>query len=75
MRLAFSGLLFLFLSGTAFAGAEKLRVADSASDACASNCSAQAASCKRACPTTFSTPCVTSCDSQGETCRRSCSAK
>jgi hypothetical protein len=75
MRLAFSGLIFLTLTGTAFAGAQNLRVADAATDACAANCSTQAASCKRACPTTFSTPCITSCDNQAETCRRSCNAK
>jgi hypothetical protein len=75
MRLALSGLLFLVLTGVASADAQKLRFADVASDACAANCSAQAESCKRACPTTFSTPCLTACDNQGGTCRRSCSAK
>jgi hypothetical protein len=75
MRLMYSGLLLLVLTGMASAGAQKLRFADATSDACAANCSTQAASCKRACPATFSTPCVTSCDNRAETCQRSCRAR
>jgi hypothetical protein len=75
MRLALSGLLVLVLIGMASADTRKLHFADAAADACAANCSTQTASCKRACPTTFSTPCITSCDNQAETCRRSCNAK
>ena len=75
MRLALSGLLFLLLTGMASADTRRLHFADAATDACAANCSAQAESCKRACPTTFSTPCLTACDNQGGTCRRSCNAK
>jgi hypothetical protein len=75
MTFAYSGLLVLALSGIAFAGPQTLKFADATSDACSANCSTRAASCKRACPATFSTPCLTSCDNQAETCRRSCSAK
>ena len=50
------------------------RVAET-SEACLTNCSQQNASCKRACPTTFSTPCNLNCDSQEQTCRRSCQTK
>jgi hypothetical protein len=53
---------------------QKYRIADS-SDACFANCSSQNASCKRTCPTTFSTPCLSACDNQAQTCRQSCRAK
>jgi hypothetical protein len=52
----------------------KYRVAASA-DACMANCSNQNASCKRVCPTTFSTPCLNACDSQAQTCQRGCQAR
>jgi hypothetical protein len=52
----------------------KYRLADS-SDVCVAGCSNQNASCKRVCPTTFSTPCLNSCDSQMQTCQRGCQAK
>jgi hypothetical protein len=39
------------------------------------NCSNQAATCKRTCPATFSTPCLNACDSQAQTCVRGCQAK
>jgi hypothetical protein len=48
------------------------RFADAASDACVANCANQNESCKRACPTTFSTPCLSACDSQAQTCRQGC---
>jgi hypothetical protein len=72
--------VLLALLGTAYAdnGLTRtgyLRFADASSNACMSNCSTQAASCKRACPATFSTPCLNSCDSQAQTCTRSCQAK
>jgi hypothetical protein len=53
----------------------KLRLADAAGDACYANCSSDNASCKRACPTTFSTPCLSACDSQLQTCRQGCQRK
>src|ERR1700712_2752418 len=53
----------------------KLRFADATSDACFANCASQNDSCRRVCPTTFSTPCVSACDSQAQTCRRSCQSK
>jgi hypothetical protein len=54
----------------------RLRLAQaSSSQACMSNCSTQAESCKRACPQTFSTPCLNACDSQAQTCSRSCQTK
>lgn len=49
----------------------RMRTVD-ATDTCLSNCSSQSASCKRACPATFSTPCNSSCDSQEQVCRQSC---
>jgi hypothetical protein len=67
-------------TGTSFAAGEpdgggKLRLAEGASATCVSNCSTQAASCKRTCPATFSTPCLNACDSQAQTCARSCQAR
>jgi hypothetical protein len=50
----------------------KLRFADAAADACMANCANENASCKRVCPTTFSTPCLSACDSQVQTCRQGC---
>jgi hypothetical protein len=52
----------------------KFRMADS-SDACMANCATQNASCKRVCPTTFSTPCLSSCDSQMQICTQGCRAR
>jgi hypothetical protein len=69
-------MLFITLIGTAMAGPSlskgKLRLADAASDACVASCVSQSESCKRVCPTTFSTPCVSACDSQAQTCRQGC---
>ena len=48
-----------------------VRIVD-ATDACLSDCQQQSASCKRACPPTFSTPCTSSCDSQEQICRQRC---
>ena len=53
----------------------KLLYADAAADACFANCTNANASCKRVCPTTFSTPCLNACDSQAQTCRQSCQNK
>jgi hypothetical protein len=53
----------------------KLRFADATSDACFANCASQNDSCKRVCPTTFSTPCISACDSQAQTCRQSCQSR
>jgi hypothetical protein len=50
------------------------RVADNA-DACVANCTNQAASCKRVCPTTLNTPCLNACDSQQQTCQQGCRRK
>ena len=80
MKFTFATAVLMALLGSAFAdieltGAGKLRFSDSSSDACMSNCSTQAASCKRACPATFSTPCLSACDSQAQTCSRSCQTK
>ena len=69
-------MLFVTLIGPALAdpmfSKRKVRLADAASDACFANCSAQSDSCKRTCPTTFSTPCLNACDSQAQTCRQGC---
>jgi hypothetical protein len=71
-----TGLFFVLLGADGgLAGSSKPRFADAASDACASNCSIQAASCKRICPATFSTPCLSACDSQAQTCTRNCQTK
>jgi hypothetical protein len=43
-----------------------------ATDVCLSNCADQSASCKRACPATFTAPCISSCDSQEQVCRQAC---
>ena len=80
MKLALALLVFLSMVGTAAAGTNpvsigKLRLADAASDACFANCANQNASCKRVCPTTFSTPCVNACDSQMQTCTQSCQGR
>jgi hypothetical protein len=80
MRFTLSTAVLLTLFGTAFANdgairANKFRFADASSDACVSNCSTQNASCKRACPATFSTPCLSACDSQAQSCSRSCQTK
>ena len=68
--------LFFVLIGTATGSAvslkDKLRFADAAADACFANCASQMESCKRVCPTTFSSPCISACDSQAQTCRQSC---
>ena len=76
MKFAFGAALLLSLIGPARAEPgivikSKLRFADAA-DACFANCTNQNASCKRVCPTTFSTPCLSACDSQAQTCRQSC---
>jgi hypothetical protein len=80
MKLTLITAFMLALIGTAFAAggrhrADKLRLADASSAACLSNCSTQAASCKRTCSATFNTPCLNACDSQAQTCTRSCQAK
>ena len=78
MKLVF-GTAFLFLvamgpsltaSGAASKG--KLQFADAAADACLRSCATENESCKRVCPTTFSTPCLNSCDSRMQTCREGC---
>jgi hypothetical protein len=56
-------------------GSGRLQLAQGSPDACMANCSSQAETCKRTCPTTFSTPCLNSCDSQAQTCARGCQAK
>jgi hypothetical protein len=48
-----------------------LPTADNA-EVCLANCTSQSAACKRACPSTFSTPCTSNCDSQEQLCRQSC---
>jgi hypothetical protein len=78
MKVTLTAVITLTLISTASAAnqrADRLRLADAASEACMSNCSTQASSCKRTCPTTFSTPCLTACDNQAQTCTRSCQAK
>jgi hypothetical protein len=80
MKFTLATAVLLALLGTAFAdsgstGASKLRLAQGSSQACMSNCSTQAESCKRACPATFSTPCLNSCDSQAQTCTRGCQTR
>jgi hypothetical protein len=77
MKLALGAALLFSLAGTAVAGTNsvdfsKMRFADAAADACFANCASENASCKRVCPTTFSTPCLSACDSQLQTCRQSC---
>jgi hypothetical protein len=77
MKLALSAVLLFSLIGAAFAessviGKSRLRLADATAEACFANCRDQNASCKRVCPTTFSTPCVSACDSQMQTCRQGC---
>jgi hypothetical protein len=77
MRMALSAVVLAILSGTALAESAtgfkaRLRVADAAADACFASCADQSASCKRVCPTTFSTPCLSGCDAQAQTCRQSC---
>ena len=44
--------------------ADKLRLADAATDACLISCESENASCKRICPTTFGAPCLNSCDTR-----------
>lgn len=51
---------------------KKFIYADARSDACLAGCANDNASCKRVCPTTFSSPCFTACDSQAQTCRQGC---
>jgi hypothetical protein len=78
MKLVLSLVFSFLLLGAPLASAQglfKLRVADSADAACFANCSSQAASCKRVCPTTFSTPCLNACDSQYQTCAQGCQKK
>jgi hypothetical protein len=76
MKFATSAALLFALVGAAAADTNTLghrsRVADATADACFSNCANANASCKRACPITFSTPCLSSCDSQMQTCREGC---
>ena len=76
MKFTLAAAVIFALSGTAMASQSAplkalLRVADS-SDACIANCSSQADSCKRVCPTTFNVPCLSACDSQAQTCRQGC---
>jgi len=66
------GLIGPALADPGMAAKGKLRFADAAADACFSSCANQNESCKRVCPTTFSTPCLSACDSQAQTCRQSC---
>jgi hypothetical protein len=72
-----AALLFLAGAQVAFGASSAphskagLRTADNA-DVCMSNCASQSAACKRACPSTFSTPCNSNCDSQEQLCRQSC---
>ena len=80
MQTSIAAVMLLVLLGIvpANAGPEqaaKLRLSQASSQACISNCSMQAESCKRACPQTFSTPCLNACDSQAQTCIRSCQTK
>jgi hypothetical protein len=80
MKLTLTAVFLIALVGTAVAEAGmaakfRARVADASSDACLASCSSENASCKRVCPTTFSTPCVSSCDSQYQTCRQGCQNK
>jgi len=76
MKLLLGVALSFVLIGAATAGPvalrDRLRLADTASDACFASCASQAESCKRVCPTTFSPPCMSACDSQAQTCRQSC---
>ena len=75
VKFALAAVVLLNLLGAASAGLipvkGKWRIADAA-DACFASCANQVDSCKRSCPTTFSTPCVGACDSQAQTCRQSC---
>jgi hypothetical protein len=80
MKLALFATLLFSVAGTALAGTNavsvgKLRLADATADACFANCASQNASCKRVCPTTFSTPCLSACDSQMQTCTQSCQGR
>jgi hypothetical protein len=80
MRLVLSVTFLLAVAAPALAVHDvavknKLRFADATSDACFANCASQNDSCKRVCPTTFSTPCVSACDSQAQTCRLSCQSR
>ena len=77
MRMVLGAVALAFLFGTAHAEPgsalrAKLRLADATADACFAGCADQNASCKRACPTTLSTPCLSGCDAQAQTCRQSC---
>jgi hypothetical protein len=77
MKLVLGAVLLLAMIGSATADPimavkSKLRLADAAADACIASCANENASCKRVCPTTFSTPCLSACDSQAQTCRQSC---
>lgn len=75
MKLVLVALFLASLTGAAAAGTSsfsKLRFADAATDACFANCTDANNSCKRVCPTTFSSPCISACDSQAQTCRQSC---
>jgi hypothetical protein len=77
MRTMLGAALLMALLGAAVAEPglgpkSKLRFADAATDACFANCASQNQSCKRVCPTTFSTPCLSTCDTQAQTCRQSC---
>jgi hypothetical protein len=75
MKLTLCVVLISALLGPAVAqtSPKKLsRFADATSDACVANCASQNESCKRVCPTTFSTPCLNACDSQAQTCRQGC---
>jgi hypothetical protein len=80
MKLALAAAILFSMVGFAAAGTGpvsigKLRLADATSDACFANCANQNASCKRVCPTTFSTPCLGACDSQMQTCTQSCQSR
>jgi Flp pilus assembly protein TadG len=80
MKFALFAVLLFSVAGAAVAGTSavsvgKLRLADATADACFANCVSQNASCKRVCPTTFSTPCLGACDSQMQTCTQSCQGR
>ena len=76
MKLALGVAVLYLMSGPVLAASatnsSKFRFADATSDRCVADCASQNASCKRVCPTTFSTPCLSSCDSQAQICRQSC---
>jgi hypothetical protein len=75
MKLLFCVALLSIISVSALAQGGVTGQKTGAVEACLTKCSNDDASCRRACPITFSGPCLSSCDNRTQTCRQSCQGR